>query len=174
MTDLVRCIVTRRRPALFPGRHFEDVIRFLCFVLLILPAAPAQPRRVVAIAHRGEHLHHPENTMPAFEEAVRLGADYIEVDVRTTADGKLVLSHDGSVDRCTNGKGEVAKMTFVELRALDAGIKMGPEFAGTKIPTFDEVLDYARGKINIYVDVKQVRPKTWSSTSWVMAWRTMS
>ncbi len=135
------------------------MIRFLCFVLLILPAASAQPRRVVAIAHRGEHLRHPENTMPAFEEAVRLGADYIEVDVRTTADGKLVLSHDGSVDRCTNGKGEVAKMTFAELRALDAGIKMGPEFAGTKIPTFDEVLDYARGKINIYVDVKQVTAK---------------
>jgi glycerophosphoryl diester phosphodiesterase len=97
--------------------------------------------------------------MPAFEEAVRLGADYIEVDVRTTADGKLVLSHDGSVDRCTNGKGEVARMTFVEIRELDAGIKMGTEFAGTKIPTFDEVLDYARGKINIYVDVKQAAAK---------------
>lgn len=97
--------------------------------------------------------------MPAFEEAVRLGADYIEVDVRTTADGKLVLSHDGNVDRCTNGKGDVAKMAFAEVRALDAGVKMGPEFAGTKIPTFDEVLDYARGKINIYVDVKQVTAK---------------
>ena len=97
--------------------------------------------------------------MPAFEEAVRLGADYIEVDVRTTADGRLVLSHDGSVDRCTNGRGEVSKMTFEELRVLDAGIRMGPEFAGTKIPTFDEVLDYARGKINIYVDVKQVTAK---------------
>lgn len=79
------------------------------------------------------------------------------MDVRTTADGKLVLSHDGNVDRCTNGKGEVAKMTFDEIRALDAGVKMGPEFAGTRVPTFDEVLDYARGKINIYVDVKQVK-----------------
>jgi glycerophosphoryl diester phosphodiesterase len=127
--------------------------------LLVLPVAPAQPRRVVAIAHRGEHLHHPENTMPAFEEAVRLGADYIEVDVRTTADGKLVLSHDGNVDRCTNGKGDVAKMAYAEVRALDAGIKMAQEFAGTKIPTFDEVLDYARGKINIYVDVKQATAK---------------
>src|SRR3954447_11221193 len=110
--------------------------RLLGFALLLLPALLAESRRVVAIAHRGEHLRHPENTMPAFEEAVRLGADYIEVDVRTTADGSLVLSHDGSVDRCTNGKGEVAKMTFAELRALDAGIKMGPEFAGTKIPAF--------------------------------------
>lgn len=94
--------------------------------------------------------------MPAFQEAIRLGADYIEVDVRTTADGKLILSHDATVNRCTNGQGEVAKMTFDELRALDAGIKNGPEFAGTRMPSFDEVLDLARGKIGIYVDVKQV------------------
>ena len=133
--------------------------KLLCFALLLLPAAPAQTRRVVCISHRGEHLHHPENTMPAFEEAVRVGADYIEVDVRTTSDGKLVLSHDATVDRCTNGKGEVARMTFDEVRALDAGVKMGPEFAGTRVPTFDEVLDYARGKINIYVDVKKVVTK---------------
>uniref|UniRef100_Q01R14 Glycerophosphoryl diester phosphodiesterase n=1 Tax=Solibacter usitatus (strain Ellin6076) TaxID=234267 RepID=Q01R14_SOLUE len=135
------------------------MIRFLILTILIFDAAQAQTRRVVAIAHRGEHLHHPENTMPAFEEAVHLGADFIEVDVRTTADGKLVLSHDANVDRCTNGNGEVAKMTFEEIRALDAGGKMGPEFKGTKVPTFDEVLNYARGKINIYVDVKQVAAK---------------
>jgi glycerophosphoryl diester phosphodiesterase len=133
--------------------------RLLLIALLLVPAAHTQTRRVVAIAHRGEHLHHPENTMPAFEEAVRLGADYIEVDVRTTADGKLVLSHDGTVDRCTSGKGEVAKMTFDEIRSLDAGARMAPEFAGTRVPTFDEVLDYARGKIGIYVDVKQVSAK---------------
>jgi glycerophosphoryl diester phosphodiesterase len=133
--------------------------QLLYLFLAILPAAPAQTRTVLAISHRGEHLHHPENTMPAFTEAVRLGADYIEVDVRTTADGKLVLSHDADVSRCTSGTGEVSKMTFDQIRALDAGIKKAPEFAGTKVPTFDEVLDYARGKINIYVDVKQVSAK---------------
>jgi glycerophosphoryl diester phosphodiesterase len=111
-------------------------------------------RQVVVISHRGEHLHHPENTIPAFEEAINLGADFIEVDVRTSADGVLVLSHDNTVDRCTDGRGEVAKMTFEQLRSLDAGIKMGPQFAGTRIPTFDEVMDLARGKIGIYVDVK--------------------
>jgi len=128
-------------------------------VSLLVVAAQAQPRRVVAIAHRGEHLIHPENTIPAFEEAIRLGADFIEVDVRTTADGKLVLSHDGKVDRRTNGKGEVSKMTFDEIRALDAGIKSGPKFAGTMVPTFDEALELARGKIGIYVDVKQASAK---------------
>ena len=80
-----------------------------------------------------------------------MGADYIEVDVRTTVDGKLVLMHDAQADRTTNGKGDIAKMTFDEVRALDAG--------GSRVPTFDEVLDYARGKIGIYVDVKQVSAK---------------
>ena len=116
--------------------------------------ATGQTRHVVAISHRGEHLHHPENTVPAFEEAIRVGADFIEVDVQTTADGKLVLSHDGTVNRCTNGEGKVSEMTLEQIEALDAGIKAGREFAGTRVPTFDQVLDLARGKIGIYVDVK--------------------
>src|SRR5215831_2061098 len=131
--------------------------------LLLIPAlalmAAGETRHVVAIAHRGEHLHHPENTIPAFEEAIRLGADFIEVDVQTTADGKLVLSHDGTVDRCTNGTGKVSEMTFEQMEALDAGIKTSAEFAGTRIPTFDQVLDLARGKIGVYVDVKNASAK---------------
>src|ERR1700679_230574 len=108
-----------------------------CAALLTAQNQPPT-RRIVAISHRGEHLHHPENTIPAFEEAIRVGADFIEVDVRTTADGKLVLSHDSSVNRCTNGTGEVRDMTFEQIERLDAGIKSTPEFAGTRIPTFDE------------------------------------
>jgi len=104
-------------------------------------------------------LHHPENTLLAYQEAIRVGADFFEVDVRTTSDGKLVLSHDGAVGRRTNGRGDIAKMTFDEVRALDAGIKSGPQFAGTKVPTFDEALDLARGKIGIYVDVKSASAK---------------
>src|ERR1700731_366186 len=114
------------------------VIQFLGILALLLGAAQAPERHVVAISHRGEHLHHPENTLPAFEEAIRVGADFIEVDVRTTSDGKLVLSHDDTVDRCTNGAGPVSKMTFDEIEKLDAGIKMSPEFKGTRVPTFDE------------------------------------
>jgi glycerophosphoryl diester phosphodiesterase len=126
-------------------------------VTLILAATiPVAAQSIVAISHRGEHLQRPENTIPAFQEAIRVGADFIEVDVRTSSDGKLVLSHDATVDRCTDGKGPVASMTFEQLEALDAGIKKGPEYAGTRIPTFDEVLDLARGKIGIYVDIKNV------------------
>src|SRR5216117_1881160 len=144
----------KRTPKLASRRiHFLSLLFVLCL------AAQGQPRNIVAIAHRGEHLHHPENTLPAFQEAIRLGADFIEVDVRTTADGKLVLSHDGNVARRTTSQGEIAKMTFDEVRKLDAGIKSGPEFAGTRIPTFDEALDLARGRIGIYVDVKQASAK---------------
>jgi glycerophosphoryl diester phosphodiesterase len=141
--------------------HFLAVrlILSLWLLLLLSPAGQAQPRQVVAIAHRGEHLHHPENTLLAYQEAIRVGADFFEVDVRTTSDGKLVLSHDGAVGRRTNGRGDIAKMTFDEVRALDAGTKSGPQFAGTKVPTFDEALDLARGKIGIYVDVKSASAK---------------
>lgn len=128
--------------------------RVALLILFLVSLSAGQPRKIVAISHRGEHLHHPENTIPAFEEAIRLGADFIEVDVQTTSDGKLVLSHDGTVNRCTNGEGKVSEMTFQQLQALDAGIKYGPEFKGTRIPTFDQVLDLARGKIGVYVDVK--------------------
>jgi len=65
-----------------------------------------------------------------------------------------VLSHDSTVDRCTNGQGKVSEMTFDQVEALDAGIKTGREFAGARIPAFDQVLDLARGKIGVYVDVK--------------------
>ncbi len=107
--------------------------------------------QVVAIAHRGEHLHHPENTMAAYAEAVRLGVDFFEVDVRTSADGKLVLSHDATVERCTNGKGAVSSLAFAQLRALDAG-------GGQRIPTFEEALQLAReGGRGVYVDWKEAR-----------------
>lgn len=124
--------------------------------LLSLVSLDAQPPHIVAISHRGEHLRHPENTLPAFQAAIDAGADFFELDVRTKADGKLVLQHDSTVDRCTNGSGRIRQMTFDQIRALDAGVKMGPQFAGTKVPTFDEALELARGKIGVYVDSKDI------------------
>ncbi len=127
----------------------------LCLLLFSGNAAPPQ---VVAIAHRGEHLKHPENTLPAFRAAIDAGADYFELDVRTTSDGKLVLMHDSNVDRMTNGHGEVRQMTFEEIRKLDFGDKW-PEFKGTQVPTFDEAFELAKGKIKIYLDCKQISAK---------------
>jgi len=114
---------------------------------------------VVVISHRGEHLSHPENTLPAFQAAIDAGADYFELDVRTTSDGHLVLMHDGTVERTTNGKGKVREMTFEEIERLDAGGKFDAKFAGTKVPTFEEALNLAHGKIGVYVDCKEIAPK---------------
>jgi glycerophosphoryl diester phosphodiesterase len=132
-------------------------MRFLLTAIFTITAALAQQPAVVAISHRGEHLHHPENTMPAYRAAVEAGADFIETDVRTTADGKLVIMHDGGVDRCTDGHGDVAAMTFDEIRKLDAGAKFaGGAFKGTPVPTFEDVLEFARGKIGVYIDSKRI------------------
>ena len=115
--------------------------------LLALPlAAVAAPQRVVVIAHRGEHLHHPENTLPAIRAAIEAGASYVELDIRTTKDGALILMHDPSVDARTNGKGAVQDLTLAEIRALDAG--------GARVPLFEEALAELRGKCGLYLDWK--------------------
>ena len=122
------------------------------FLLLLLS------NQVSVISHRGEHLSHPENTLPAFQAAIDAGADYFELDVRTTSDGRLVLMHDATVDRTTNATGRVRDMTFDQIRALDAGAKFDPKFAGTRVPTFEEALTLAHGKIGVYVDSKDIAP----------------
>ena len=97
------------------------------------------PQRGVC-AHRGAMVSHPENTLPAFQAAIRLGAHMIEFDVQRCKDGELVIMHDATVDRTTNGTGRVSDLTLAELKALDAGIKHGREFEGVTIPTLDETL----------------------------------
>jgi glycerophosphoryl diester phosphodiesterase len=114
--------------------------------------------QIIVISHRGEHLAHPENTLPAFQAAIDAGADFFELDVRTTSDGRLVLMHDSTADRTTNGTGPIRKMSFDEVRALDAGARFAPQFAGTKVPTFEEALSLAHGKIGVYVDCKEIAP----------------
>jgi glycerophosphoryl diester phosphodiesterase len=89
------------------------------------------------IAHRGGAAHGPENTMAAFEQAVRDGADWIEFDVRMSSDGELVVMHDPTVDRTTDGSGTVAALTLAELEALDAG-------NGQHVPTFAQVVTFAK------------------------------
>jgi glycerophosphoryl diester phosphodiesterase len=92
-------------------------------------------------AHRGDNKVAPENTVPAFLSAANKHVAQIEFDIRLTKDGEMVVIHDASVDRTTNGKGNVAEMTFEEIRKLDAGSWFDPKFAGVKIPTPREVLE---------------------------------
>ena len=91
-------------------------------------------------AHRGASQTHPENTLAAFREAIRLGAHMIEFDVALTKDGELALMHDLTVDRTTDGRGKVADLTMAEIKKLDAGRWKSPEFAGERVPTLREAL----------------------------------
>ena len=91
-------------------------------------------------AHRGANDTHPENTLAAFREAIRLGVHMIEFDVALTKDGALVLMHDATVDRTTDGSGRASDLTLDQLKALDAGSWKGQEFKGERIPTLDEAL----------------------------------
>ena len=109
--------------------------------------------RVWVISHRGAMGHCPENTFVSFERALELGADWIELDVHLTRDGALAVIHDETVDRTTDGHGFVKDHTLAELKKLDAGAWFGPEFAGQRIPSLDEVLIWARER-NTVVDIE--------------------
>ncbi|HEY8599479.1 MAG TPA: glycerophosphodiester phosphodiesterase family protein [Thermomicrobiales bacterium] len=102
-------------------------------------SASFAPPRTLRLGHRGASAHAPENTLFAFRRALDLGADGIECDIQRTADGELVLIHDGTVDRTTNGTGIVGEMTYAALAALDAG--------GEGIPRLDQLLTFAMGCI---------------------------
>ncbi len=124
----------------------------VCALLCVGSAGPAAGLELVA--HRGAKLHAPENTMAAARKAVALGAAWIEVDVRRSADNEHYLMHDVRVDRTTDGEGAIATMTRAEIDALDAGRWFGPAFIGEPVPRVSTLLAWARGKAGIYFDVK--------------------
>ncbi len=111
-------------------------------------------KQVDNVAHRGATGYAPENTIAAFDLAVEMKADYIEIDVQRSKDGKLVLIHDTTVDRTTDGTGKVGDLTYDQLRSLDAGSWKGEQFAGEQIPTFEEILERYRGKVGILIELK--------------------
>lgn len=110
---------------------------------------------VVNVGHRGLAEGFPENTLAAFENSIEIGVDVIEIDLRGTADGEVVILHDETVDRTTDGSGAVTEMTLEEVKALDAGSWYDPEFAGERIPTYEEVLDLVSGTgVKLLLDIK--------------------
>ena len=109
--------------------------------------------QITVIAHRGEHIRHAENSIAAIQSAAELGADFVELDVRTTRDGKLVLMHDKTVDRTTDGHGSVDSLTLEQIRGLHM------RTYGGAVPTFDEALETAHGRISVYLDWKNASPK---------------
>ncbi|HXW56939.1 MAG TPA: glycerophosphodiester phosphodiesterase family protein [Candidatus Cybelea sp.] len=107
------------------------------------------------IAHRGASGHAPENTLAAFERAVELGAPFIETDLHLTRDARFVAIHDATLERTTNGRGPVHDHTLAELRELDAGKWFDREFMDTRIPTLEEILEFARrNDVVFYLELK--------------------
>jgi glycerophosphoryl diester phosphodiesterase len=120
---------------------------------------PPKNGDVYVIAHRGEHNGIPENSIAAYQKAIDLGCDFVEIDVRTTKDNKFVSVHNSTIDAYVIGKtGKVRDLTLAELRALDIGEKIGTEWKNTRIPTFEEILKLCQGKIGIYLDLKNADP----------------
>lgn len=110
---------------------------------------------MLAIAHRGASGHAPENTFAAFRKALAMGAGFIETDLQLSRDARLVAIHDATVNRTTNGQGAVHDLTLAELRRLDAGSWFGSEFAGERIPTIEEILDFAKKHDTVfYLELK--------------------
>jgi glycerophosphoryl diester phosphodiesterase len=111
--------------------------------------------RPYVIAHRGASGRYPENTLIAFRQAVADGADWVEFDVVSTQDGAIVVSHDTSTDRCTDGTGKIRSMTLEQIKSLDAGIRRDGAFEGTRIPTLDETLDYFQNTpVRLCIEIK--------------------
>jgi glycerophosphoryl diester phosphodiesterase len=110
--------------------------------------------RPIVIAHRGFSAEAPENTLVAVRAAIAAGADMVEVDVTLTADGEVVVIHDDTLDRTTDGSGPVADHTLEQLLRLDAGSWFARRFRGERIPTLAQVLDEVRGRILINVEIK--------------------
>lgn len=131
----------------------------------VKPIFEQESRRFLVFAHRGGGGLYPENTLGAFEYSAKMGVDVLELDVHATRDGALVVMHDGSVDRTTDGRGRVSEMTLAEIKKLDAGFRFttdgGKTFPfraqGVTIPTLEEIFD-ALPAMTFNVEPKQTEP----------------
>lgn len=116
---------------------------------------PKTQHKIKIIAHRGSHLQVPENTLAAYENAIAEGAGYVEVDLRTTKDGKLVVLHDESVKKMTGKEALIQNLNFDEIKNLKIAPVVPEDTKTYGIPTFESVLALCKGKINIYLDFKE-------------------
>lgn len=119
------------------------------------PAAPAKSPDVLVVAHRGGAALAPENTLAAFDNALKIGVDMVECDVHLSRDGEVVVMHDPDVSRTTNGTGQISSLTLAELKKLNAAAKYGGgSWPEERIPTLGELLDRVRGKADIQIEIK--------------------
>ncbi|MCM3750264.1 glycerophosphodiester phosphodiesterase [Paenibacillus pasadenensis] len=123
-------------------------------------AVPIGPARPLVIAHRGASAAAPENTLAAFDQAVKTGADYIELDVQLSRDGIPFVLHDTGLERTTSGRGLASNRTMAELAKLDAGSWFSADFKNERIPTLEEVLRRYKGHAGLLIELKhpQLQP----------------
>jgi glycerophosphoryl diester phosphodiesterase len=126
--------------------------------LLIAPQLTLEKdsKEMLVVAHRGYSSKAPENTMAAFDMAIAAGADYFECDVHKCKSGEIVVIHDETVDKTTNGSGLVSDFTLEQLKELSAGYsdKFGDQFESERIPTLEEVMKLAKGQIKVEIEIK--------------------
>ncbi len=108
----------------------------------------------VVFAHRGAPKYAPENTLASFQKALKMGAQALELDITLSRDGEIVVIHDDTLDRTTNGTGAIAALTLKEIKTYDAGSHFSAEFSGEKIPTLKEVFELVGSKALINVELK--------------------
>jgi len=110
----------------------------------------------LVIAHRGDSAHRPENTLVSFASALEVGAVLVELDVQLTADGRVVVLHDATLERTTTGRGDVRRMTLAEIRAFSAGYpdRFGSAYPGERVPALSEALALLRGRARVLVEIK--------------------
>src|SRR3989454_2606516 len=137
------------RAARFPDPGSEDRCRARSQELPLMTTPD-----FMVIAHRGASSYAPENTLAAFDLAIQMGVSHIELDVHFTRDGHVVVIHDDTVNRTTNGSGPVTSHALAALQGLDAGSWFGGKFAGQRIPTFEEVLERYQGRAHLHTEIK--------------------
>lgn len=130
----------------------------------VYPKFYNQKYPVTVIAHRGYRDVAPENTMSAFRKAYQIGVNMVELDVSLTKDREVAIMHDDTIDRTTNGKGNIEDKTLAELKELDAGSWFSPVFKGEQVPTLGEVLEFAKDKICVNIEIKSYTVEKRSQT----------
>jgi glycerophosphoryl diester phosphodiesterase len=135
------------------GNRFTFFTGQGCLALQAIPL-PVTQHQLVIIAHRGSHINVPENTLAAYEAAIKEGADYVEIDLRTTKDGHLVIMHDESVAKMTGKKGLIKDLSYSEIKDLKIKPANEKDTTTYRIPDFASVLNLCKGRINIYLDFK--------------------
>ena len=160
-------VSTRMPPGSSPGnenpfRHLAEGIfvlegfnLFLRGNQIIFSNPSMNEHKCLTIAHRGFSGKAPENTLASFRKALEEKADGIELDVHQTKDGKIVVIHDASIDRTTNGKGLICEMTYEEIKKYDAGIKFANNFSGESVPLLEDVLQLVNGNATLYIEIKK-------------------